>query len=227
MGLSKTRTKSTNEPSAYSKPGIDAASGALTGAYQSVRPLAENISATLGAQLPGLADRAFGPNPTLDPATAYNTSTLNGDFLGEANPYLRAIADETAGFTTNRINAAFGAAGRSASPANQEALARGISSSRNSLFATEYGNERNRMGQSAMLAPTLNRAQSDGLGAYLTAAQAAVGIPSDAARSYAGGLGALLGGYNTQYGVNNPSLGAMLAQAAGNAASTYASGGFG
>lgn len=225
MGLSKTKQKSTTAPTDYARPQLDAAGNALTTAYSGIQPTIQNISSTLSAQLPGLADKAFGSDPGLTAATDYNTDVLSGNYLGESNPYLRAIADETAGFTTNRINSAFGAAGRSTSPANQEALTRGLASARNNLFATEYSNERNRMGQAAALAPTLNSNQYTGLGAYLSAAQGATGIPLDAARAYSGGLGSLFSPFNTTTGTSSPSLGAIIAQIGSNAAKAYAGGG--
>lgn len=205
MGLSGSKTKQTNEPSAYSKPYISAGANALQNTYNQTAPLASSISQTLAGQLPGLADQAFTPSAGITAATDYNTSVLNGDFLG-SNPYLGKALADSSNDITDRVSAVFGKAGRTGSGANAYALGKGISSAQNSLLASEYDAERGRQSQAAALAPSLDASKYTGLGAYLTAAQGAVGIPQSTASGYAGGIGGLLGGYNTTTQASNPGL---------------------
>lgn len=221
IGLSSSKTKQTNAPSAYAKPYITQGATALQGAYQQVQPLATSISNTLGAQLPSLADKAFTPSEGLTAATDYNTDVLGGKYLDAGNPYLQSQIDTTNADVRAQIAAAFSKAGRTGSGANVNALSRGLAANESNLRYTDYSNERQRMGQAASLAPSLDAAQYQGLGAYISAAQAAVGLPQNAASAYAGGVGGLLGGYNTSTTTQSPSLGLMLSQIASNAAQAY------
>jgi hypothetical protein len=226
MGVSKSKTKTTTGPSAYAKPYIDAAGGALGSAYAQTQPLASSISNTIGAQLPGLADKAFTPDPGVTAATGYNTDVLSGKYLGEGNPYLSGIANDTENDVRDRVAAQFSMAGRTGGGANQLALTKGLATTRNNLYGAQYDAERTRMAQAAALAPTLAQGQYTGLGAYLTAAQAATGIPQQAAGAYAGGLGSLFGGYGTQTGTQSQGLGSILGSVAGSGLAGWASGGF-
>ncbi len=146
---------------------------------------------------------------------------MNGQYLGAGNPYLQGQIDSTNSDIQDRTNAAFGAAGRTGSGANQYVLAKALSQNENNLRYNDYNSERGRMSQAAALAPSLDASRYSGLAAYLQAAQAAVGIPQQAAAGYAGGIGSLVGGYNTQTTSSSPSLGAILAQAAASAAKAY------
>lgn len=126
---------------------------------------------------------------------------------------------------TDRISSVFSKAGRTGSGANQYALAKGLGESENNLRYGAYNDERTRMGQAASLAPSLDSSRYNALGAYLSAAQTAVGLPMDAATTYSNGLGTLLGKYQTGTQTNSLSLGAVLAQMGANAAAAAKSGG--
>jgi hypothetical protein len=216
LGISSSKSKQTNDPSAYSKPYITAGAGALQSAYGQSQGIASGISDTLAAQLPGLAQQAFNPSQGLTAATDYNTKVLNGGFLGAGNPYLQGQIDQTAADVTGRIQSQFSAAGRTGSGANVNALGRGLASAENALRYADYGAERQAMAQAASLAPSLDAARSNGLGAYLQAATVAAGLPLSTAQSYAGGIANLMGRYGTQTTSSSPGLGAILAQIAGN-----------
>lgn len=226
MGLSSSRTKQTNNPSAFSKPYISAGADALQGAYSAAQPAINAVSGTLNAQLPGYANRAFGDNPMLSAATSYNTDVLGGKYMGAQSPGLGSVLDRTARDVRDRVAAQFSSAGRTGSGANTFALSRGLGDALGAIEYQDYGAERQRQSQAAALAPSLDAARDNGLGAYLQLANAATGMPMDAAQSYAGGLGSLLGQYNTQTSKSSQSLGSVLGQVAGSGLAGWASGGF-
>jgi len=223
MGLSKTKTKTTNAPSAYARPFIDAGGAALGSAYNAAQPIVSQVQQTTAAQLPGLAERAFGANPGLDAASGYNTAVLNGDYL-DGNPQLDRIVADTNANVRRTVQDQFSSAGRTGSGANVSALARALSSSEAGLRGAEYSAERARMGAAAGLAPSLELARYAGPNAYIDTASRIAGLGTSQAQAYAGGLGSLYGGYNTRTDVSNPSLGAILAQAAAQAAAAYGGG---
>lgn len=226
MGLSGSKTTNTNAPSAYSKPYIDAGAGALGSAFNQTQPLANSISGTIGSHLSGLAGTAFSPSAGITAATGYNSDVLGGHYLDGGNPYLSGMVNTTSNDVQSRINSTFGAAGRTGSDANQYALTKGLADSENGLRYGAYNDERSRMGQAAGMAPGLDASRFSGLGAYLTAAQGAVDIPQHAASAYAGGLGSLVGGYNTGTQTTSQGLGSILGQVAGAGLAGWASGGF-
>jgi len=151
---------------------------------------------------------------------------LGGKYLDAGNPWLQSQINQTNAGVTARVQQQFSQAGRTGSGANQTALGRALAGNESALRFAAYGDERNRMGQAAALAPSLEAGRNNALGAYLQAAEAAVGLPMSAAQRYAGGIGSLMGGYNTTTSTQTPSLGMLLAQAAGNAASAWGAGGF-
>jgi hypothetical protein len=198
----------------------------LGSAFNQAQPALNAASATLNAALPGAAERAFGANPTLDAATSYNNNVLGGKYLDQGNPHLEAQIGATNNSIRDRVGAQFSAAGRTGSGANQYALGRALAENETGLRFTDYNNERGRMSAASSLAPSLDSGRNAALASYLQAAEAAAGLQMSAAQRYAGGIGSLVGGYNTTTSTQTPSLGMMLAQAAGNVASAWAGGGF-
>jgi hypothetical protein len=212
MGLSSSKQKATNDPSAFAKPFITDGANALQGAYGQTAGLASGISQNIAGQLPGLSDKAFGANPGIDAATGYNTDVLNGKYL-DGNPYLDSIVKTAGDGITDRVNSVFSKSGRTGSGANTYALGKSLSESEDALRYGAYNDERGRQGQAAALAPSLNSSQFAGLGAYLQAAQAAIGLPQGVASNYANGLGGLLGQYSTKTQTNSPSVLSGIGQA--------------
>lgn len=225
MGLSSSKTKTTNAPSTFSQPYVTAGANALGSAYGQSSGIASSVSDTISAQLPGLAEKAFTPDAGITAATDYNNNVLGGKYLDQGNPYLEAQIAATNGGVRDRVSAQFSAAGRTGSGANQYALGKALSENETGLRYTDYSNERSRMGASAGLAPSLAAGQYSGLAAYLQASQAAAGLPLDTASQYASGVGGLVGQYGTQTGKTSPGLGLILAQAAASAAKAYGGGG--
>jgi hypothetical protein len=206
MGLSSSSTTKTNDPSPYAKGYITQGANALQNSYGQTAPLASNISQNIAGHLGDLSGKAFGTDPGIGAATGYNTDVLNGKYLGSGNPYLQGQIDQTDNSVTDRVNSTFGRAGRTGSGANSYTLGKALSENENNLRYADYSQERARQGQAVGMAPALNSSQYTGLGAYLSAADAATGLPQQAASSYAGGLGSLLGQYSTQTQTQSPSL---------------------
>ena len=89
--------------------------------------------------------RAVMGSPVTRAAQTQATRTLGGDFLDPTkNPAYGVMADDV----TNRVNSAFGLAGRTGSPAHQASIARGITQG----GAAMYDQERARQMQSLGLA---------------------------------------------------------------------------
>jgi hypothetical protein len=226
IGLSSNKSKVTNGPSAYAKPFISAAGGALQGAFAQTQPALAAATASLGAALPGAAERAFGSNPGLDAAEGYVTDTLGGKYLDEGNPHLRGMIDQTSADVRSRVASAFTTAGRTGSGANTYALGRALAANETGLRSSAYEAERARMAQAAGMVPGLEAGRNSALGAYLDTVQAATGLPLSVAQQYAGGIGSLMGGYNTSTQTQSQSLGSIMAQLGGSALSGWAAGGF-
>ena len=109
-----------------------------------VVPFAPESEIALGA----LTNRALAGSPVTPAAQGMLTDTLRGDYLDVTqNPQYGVLAEDI----TNRVNTQFGAAGRTGSPAHQEAIARGISEG----AAPLYDAERQRQMQGLLTAPTI------------------------------------------------------------------------
>lgn len=207
----KSKQKTTNEPSAYAKGYITPAANALGSTYAANQPQIQSASNSLWEQIPGLMDKAFTPSATVMGANTNLQDVLSGKFLN-GSPYLEGIIGDTAGDVTDRVQSAFGKAGRTGSGANAGVLTKELASAENGLRYNNYNAERQAQMQALGLVPSVESAQYAGIAPTLAAMQAAAGIPLDAANSYAGGVGGLLGQYNTQETVKTPSLGEQFSQ---------------
>jgi hypothetical protein len=221
----KSKTTTTNEPSAYSKGYITPAATALQGSYQANMPQTQAAADSLMGELPGLQQKAFAPDPTLTAANSYEQDVLGGKYLGAQNPYLSGMIDQTGRDVTDRVNSQFGAAGRTGGTQHVQALGRSLADSENNLRYQDYATERAGMGSAAGLAPSLSAAQYNGIAPTLALASTASGLPGQVAGQYASGTGSLLGQYNTSMVTQQKSLGQNLqdlwlaaAASAGNAA---------
>lgn len=114
------------------------------------------------------AQRALNGSPVTSAAQSETLNTLNGQYLGQSNPYLtatlngdyldptkntalNAIVDRNAGDITSRVMSQFGAAGRTGSGINQQVLERELGDNANQLYGQQYANERNNMMQANSL----------------------------------------------------------------------------
>jgi len=95
-----------------------------------------------------IQNRAAAGSPLIRQSQNQLQSTMQGDYLDPTqNPMFNRAADAI----TNRVNAQFGAAGRTGSAGHAGAMARGIGDAAAGL----YGDERNRQMQGMFFAPQL------------------------------------------------------------------------
>lgn len=211
------KSKSSTKP-IYSKE-IGAASSALTDAYNTNKAGTAQIADSITSRLPDLANKAFGDSSLLKAAQGYAQDTIGGKFLNN-NPYVDQMAASARQSAGNDVQSYFGKLGRVGSGANMESFGRGVSEADLNLRANIYGQERAMQQQAAGMAPGLNAADYDGIGAYLQAAGVGAELPYLASNKYAQGVGGLLGQYTNT--TQKQALGPMLINAAGSVASAYA-----
>lgn len=170
----------------------------------------------IDAGLPGVAARAFGTSPLLGAAQGYATDVLGGKYLGQGNPWLQDMVDQTGASTADRVNATFGAAGRTGSGRHVHDLAKALADSENGLRYGDYGAERAAMANAASQAAGLDAAHYAGIAPLLGMAHASL-LPQQAAQGYAGGVNGLLGQYNSSTQTNTPSAASSIGQGIGTA----------
>ena len=214
----KSKQTTTNEPSAYAKGYITPAADALSGTYNANSGNVQNISNQLSAAFPGFLQQATSTSPVMGAANGYATDVLNGKYLGQGNPYLSGMIDQTDRSVSDRVNSTFGAAGRTGGTQHTQVLGQSLADAENGLRYSDYANERNAMMQALGQAPGLDAAKYAGIAPTLALGQTAAGLPMQAAGQYAGGIGSLLGQYNTQTQTQKPSPFSSLMQGIGTAA---------
>lgn len=221
----KSKSKSTTEPSAFAKGYITPAANAVQGAYQANAGNIQNISNQLSGQLGGLMNRAFTPSQTLQAAQGNVQSVLGGDYLN-GNKYLDGVIGQTANDVTDRINSIFGSAGRTGGDQHVQVLGRELANAENNLRYQNYSQERQNQMAALGLVPQLEASQYSGIAPTLAVAQAASGLPIQAAQGYGSTIGSMLGQYNTQTSTQSGSLGGLLGGIAGAGLAGWAGGGF-
>lgn len=181
--MGKKSSKTTSSPW---KP----AQGDILGAIGTVRDVVgnnqgnlQNIASGIQAQLPGLANKAFGDSPLLDAGNAYATDVLGGKYLN-ANPYLDQIAAQTRGDVADQVNSLFAKSGASLGTQHAGVLTSELAKAENNLRYGNYAQERQNQMAAAGLIPSMYSSQFAGVAPYVGAATAAGTLP------YAG-IGAL------------------------------------
>ncbi|NIJ24837.1 hypothetical protein [Sphingomonas japonica] len=183
------------------------------------------ITDQLGSLVPGLLDQYKTGDPNVNAAKSYNMDVLSGKYLN-GNPYLDDIVQQTGDDVRNGVSASLGTRGLVGGSAQSDIVSRNLANNSNTLRYTDYNNQMQRMDGAVGQATGLNAASQLPLASLLEIAQAQQ-MPVQAASGAGSAIGGLLGQYTNQTQKSSPSLGAILAQIAGNAANTYASGGFG
>lgn len=211
------KSKSSTKP--IYKSEIGSAAGALKSAYDQNSAGTQQIADSVTSRLPGLADKAFGPNSLLKSAQGYATDTINGKFLNN-NPYVDQMAGQARSAAANDVQSYFGKLGRVGSDSNMAGFARGVNEADLNFRGNIYGQERDRQQQAASMAPGLSAADYDGVDAYLRAAGVGAELPYLASNKYAQGIGGLLGQYTKT--TQKQAIGPALISAAGSAASAFA-----
>ena len=172
--MAKKKSKSETGPSKAALPYVSAATNAATAAYQRNQGNLDMIGDELSEQFATYANRK---TPGMDAAEAYNADVLGGKFLGQGNPYTQGIIDTTNDSITDRVNAIFGAAGRTGSGRNVGVLSKSLADSENGLRYTDYNNERSRMDGAVGSAINLNAAGNSDIATMLALGAGAAEIP--------------------------------------------------
>jgi len=194
----KSKSTTTNEPSAYAKGYITPAANALQDTYNANSGNVQNMANSLSGAFPGLLQQATTTSPLMGAANGYATDVLNGKYLGQGNPYLNNMIDQTDRSVSDRVNSTFGAAGRTGGTQHAQVLGQSLADAENGLRYNDYTTERANMLQALGMAPGLDAAKYAGYAPALAVAQGAAGLPMQNANQYASGVGGLLGQYNTQ-----------------------------
>lgn len=218
----KSKTKSTNKP-VYSAQ-IEGAAGNITGAYNQARPGLEAGATKFGGILDSVFNRYNAGDPNITAARGYNADVLGGKYLDAGNPYLQQMIDQQGNDIANNISAGMGTRGQTGGSAQAGILARELSKNALGLRYSDYGAERDRMGQAVSQVPGLIAAENGILDPAFQAYDA-MQAPIRAAIGAGSGVGGLLSQYQNVKTTQKGSLAGLLAQMAGNAAQAYAGGG--
>lgn len=146
---------STSTPFAPAADGINAGLGMASNWMSS-----PGAQATYGGQR--VADLSAGTqqgmagllsNPGYGTAQDLFTRTAQGDFLGQANPYMQQLQDSVAESVMPGLNATFARSGMTGSTIHQNQLAKGLASAMAPHLFGAYETERNRQMQAAGALP--------------------------------------------------------------------------
>jgi hypothetical protein len=217
----KSKSTTTSKP-IYSGQ-IEGAANNISASYGTQAPKITAITDALGGLAPDLIKQFQQGDPNITAARDYNTKVLAGDYLTN-NPYIDQIVSQTNDSTRNGLAASLGTRGLTGGSAFADIISRGLAQNESNIRYQNYNTERGRQDTAAGMAPSLAAAQYLPLGIVESLAQAQQ-MPVQAATGAGAGIGGLLGSYTTTQQKSSPSIGMLLAQMAGNAASAYASGG--
>lgn len=221
MGLSKSKTTSKTTP-VYGAQ-LEGAAGNVTNAYNRASPGIQNTTDALAGMVPGLVEKYTQGDPNVKAAMGYNADVLNGKYLDAGNPYLQAQIDATGNDVRNGLASSLGTRGLTGGSAFGDIITRNLANNATGLRYTDYSNERNRMDGAASAAGGIASGQYQPLAIIQSILQSQQ-APIQAAAGQASSIGGLLGQYSTTTQKSSPSIGQLLAQLAGNAASAYAGG---
>jgi hypothetical protein len=105
--------------------------------------------------LAGTESRAQYGSPTLGLAQQEANKSLSGEYLDAGNPHFGAMADRVRAEVLPGLDSRFMSAGRTGSGLHGRSVGLGLGDAIGSLAYQNYGDERNRMGQYAGMAPQL------------------------------------------------------------------------
>lgn len=205
-------TKTTNEPWKEAKPYMLGGANTLNNVYNQNAGTVQNATNQVTELLPGMIDKYKAGDSAVNAARSYNTDVLAGNYLN-GNPYLDQMIAQSGDDLRNQMQAAMRPGMRGGSQ-YADIISRNLAKQ---SLATRYGAydaERARMGQAAGQAPGIAAADTIQLSPIMQALGAST-TPINAASQYAGSLGGLLGGYQTQKG--GPSTGSQIASGIGTA----------
>lgn len=191
------KNKTTTGPSEFAQPFIQQGAGALSNEFNNtIGDLRANSSEVSGLLSDFSADRLQNGDPGVNAAKGYGADVLAGNYL-EGNPYLDDIISQSNNDILNQTQAAMGLKGLTGGSDYAGIIGDRIAENTLGLRYNDYNTERGRMDSAADRSTSLAAADYlpvNGLMSSIQAQQA----PLNAASQYAGGLGGLLGGYQTQ-----------------------------
>lgn len=188
------KSTTTTAPPAWVQPIIQGVAHDITGTVQGNAGALQGLSNNLTGALPGIQSLALDQSH-LQPGQDYLNSVLSGHYLGQNNPYLNQMVQQTGQDVGNKVNSTFSQAGRTGGGANQQLLSRGLADSENALRYQDYSNERNNMTQAAGMAPAYQAARTSGINSLMGAYQTAGQLPYYGANAESG-IGSLFGGFS-------------------------------
>lgn len=221
--MGKKKTKTTTKP-IYEQQ-IKGAANTISNVYGQQAPKIAGYADQLGSLVPGLVQQAQEGDPAVNAARDYNVSVLQGNYM-DGNPHLEAMLSDSNDDIRNQMQAALGARGLTGGSSYADIISRNIG--KNTL-ATRYQNydaERARMATAAGQSPGIAAGNLATIAPALATAQAAGGLPMNAALQYGAGVGGLLGNYTNTEQKQSGGLGQMLGGLLGAGLSGWATGGF-
>jgi hypothetical protein len=204
MGLSKSKSKTKNEPPKWAKPYILENLKQQQAVFQESQPelmkAAADQRATYGRLAPGAEAGIVGAQNLVN-------RNLSGANL-TANPYLDAILGQTRENVTGRVGDEFGSAGRFGGGMHAAILGRELADAENRARYGDYAQERSYQ-QDAI-------GQAQGLmGGSQSLLNNAAELPWIGVQAANGAVRQASGGYGTQTTSQKPGMGQMLLGAAG------------
>jgi len=187
--------KSTTEtgPSAYAKPYIAQAQGALTNAYNQNAGAIQNIASNIQGLNPQMMEQYKANTGNVNAARGYIGDVLGGKYM-KGNPYLEQNLADTRSQTLEDVGSMFAGAGRYGSGQSSRIAADRIAAAENQARMANYENEMGRMGQAAAAAPQMSAADLDAL---LKSGAAGAEMAYAGVNPYVAGTQGLMGGYTT------------------------------
>lgn len=211
MGLSSSKTKTTNDPWKPAQPYILKGLEQSGQVFDQQQPTLNKYSGmqmdTYGRVAPGAEQGIIGSQNLVN-------DTLAGKYLN-GNPYLDGMLSKTRENITNNVQSQFAGAGRYGSDYNVGELSRQLADAENQMRFQNYGQER--------------AYQNEAIGQAQGLMNGTQGLLNNAAELPWIGVGALNGnvrqasnGYGTTTSRQSGNIGQMLLQGASNAAAAYA-----
>lgn len=222
--MGKKKSTTTNKP-VYSAQ-IEGAANNINSAYSQAQPGLQAGADKFGGILDSVIKRYNEGDPNITAARDYNADVLGGKYLDAGNPYLEAMIAKTNNNARNGVAASLGTRGLTGGSDFAGLITKALADNETGLRYTDYGNERDRMGQAVSQVPGLIAAENGILDPAFQAYDA-MQAPLRAAVGAGSGVGGLLGQYQTVKQKESGGLAGLLAQIAGNAAKAYATGGAG
>lgn len=215
MGLSSSKTTTTNTPS---KQQVDAGN-TLSGAFTQQMPKINAYADQVGGLIPGMIDKYRAGDAGVNAARGYVTSTLGQ--TGE-NPYLQQMIDQSGGDMARQVNASLGTRGNLGGSVQAKIMANQLSRNALGMRFDDYNRSQQMKAQAAGMAPGLAAADTIQIAPLLSATQLAGGMPMDAVGRYASGMGGLFGNTGSQTTTQSPGLGGILGGLLGTGLSAWA-----